>query len=161
MEKTARWALGLVALAVLSTACPAATVPSGITGIAFVNSSVTAMGSKAVLPQGGRIYPLGSKITGAATCPTNRYHTDGEIVAVLDYGGPPTAGSLQVTRHPARGGTFQDAPYYIDLNPGRTLQFIGPIFEDGTYDLVFSWGFAGAHQSQSRGSFTLARGCKV
>ena len=39
------------------------------------------------------IYPPGSKITGTDGCPTTRYHTDGMIVAVIDYQGRPTAGS--------------------------------------------------------------------
>ena len=46
-----------------------------LTGFAFVDSSVTGMGSQAKLLAGVKIYPPGSKITGTEGCPTNRYHT--------------------------------------------------------------------------------------
>jgi hypothetical protein len=39
-----------------------------------------------------------------------------------------TTGSIAVTRHPAGGGQFDNAPYFLDLDKGRTLQFLGPIF---------------------------------
>src|SRR6202035_1649396 len=103
--------------------CTASADGGTLTGFAFVDSSVTSMGSRAKLPAGTKIYPSGSKITGADGCPTNRYNTDGMIVAVIDYQGRPTSGSLAVTRRPERGGQFNDAPYYLDLDPGRTLQF--------------------------------------
>jgi polyisoprenoid-binding protein YceI len=150
------------AAAPTSGAAPASALSDqGLTlsGIAFVDSTVTGHGAKAQLPPGTRIYPPGSQITGTTGCPTNRYHTDGEIVAVIDYTGQPTAASLAVTRHPASGGNFQDAPYYIDLDPGRTLQFIGPIFDNGSYDLHLESGFAQAHPIKIDGSFTLARQC--
>ncbi len=105
----------------------------GLTGFAFVGSSVTAQGHRAPLPVGTIIYPPGSTITGSEGCPSNRYNTDGMIVAVIDYHGRPTVGSVAVTRHPASGGQFDNAPYYLDLDSGRTLQFLGPIFENGSY----------------------------
>src|SRR5580704_40039 len=67
-----------------------------LTGFAFVDSSVTGMGGQAKLPAGTKIYPPGSKITGTDGCPTNRYHTDGMIVAVIDYQGRPTAASVNI-----------------------------------------------------------------
>src|SRR5580704_4931279 len=103
---------------------------SVLTGIAFVDSSVTGQGEGAKLPGGTKIYPFGSTITGATGCSTNPYHTDGQIVTVIDYNGRATAASLAVTRHPATGGSFADAPYYLDLNPGRTLQNMGPIYDN-------------------------------
>jgi hypothetical protein len=131
----------------------------GITGFAFVDSSVTGMGSQAKLPAGTKIYPPGSKITGTEGCPTNRYHTDGEIVAVIDYQGRPTAASVTVTEHPARGGNFERAPYYIDLNSGRTLQYLGPIFGNGTYDVRFSYSYNLGAEKGSSTSLTLDRSC--
>ena len=130
-----------------------------IAGIAFVDSSVTGQGSRAQLPAKATIYPSGTRITGTAGCSTNRYHTDGLIVAVIDYDGSPTAGSLQVTRQPANGGTFNDAPYYLDINQGRVLQYLGPIFDNGNYSLHLTWGLGQAKNSQAAASFALARNC--
>src|SRR5581483_5952761 len=133
-------ALWLVSFAIIRAAQAAS--DATLAGIAFVDSSVTSQGSKAQLPGGATIYPPGSKITGTNGCPTTPYRTDGLIVAVIDYEGPPTAASLSVVRHPASGGKFENAPYQIDLDPGRTLQYLGPIFENGTYEMHFTWGFA-------------------
>jgi len=130
-----------------------------ITGIAFVASSVTGLGSRAQLPANAKIYASGTRITGAEGCPTTRFRTDGLIVAVIDYDGPPTAGSLQVTRHPASGGNFADAPYYLDINAGRTLQYLGPIFDNGSYDLKLTWGLGQAQNEQASAGFALARTC--
>ena len=99
---------------------------------------------------GTKIYPPSSTIAGTDGCPTTRYHTDGMIVAVIDYQGRPTAASLAVTRHPATGGQFQNAPYYLDLDPGRTLQFLGPIFENGSYDIRFQYDYSLARQKALR-----------
>jgi|SRR5208283_1926821 len=130
-----------------------------LTGFAFVDSSVTGMGSQAKLPPGTKIYPPGSKITGTEGCPTTRYQTDGMIVAIIDYQGRPTAGSVTVTRHPATGGNFENAPYYIDLNAGRTLQYLGPIFINGAYDVRFSYDFNLANPKTSSTTLTLDRSC--
>jgi len=138
----------------------AAFAAAKITGISFVDNSVTAMGSRAKLPPGAKIYPSGSTITGTTGCPTDRYGTTGLIVTVIDYAGPPTAASLQVTRHPASGGSFQDAPYYIDLDAGRTLQYLGPIFANGTYSLHFEAGFEGLNKTKLDASFKLDRSCQ-
>ena len=142
------------------SASPAAGGAEGkLTGFAFVDSSVTGGGSQAKLPAGTKIYPLGSKITGTEGCPTNRYHTDGQPIVVIDYTGRPTAGSVQVTRRPAAGGTFQDPPYYIDLNAGRTLQNLGPIFDNGSYDVVFSYDYNQGAGKKVSGTLVLARSC--
>jgi hypothetical protein len=85
--------------------------------------------------------------------------TDGLIVAVIDYDGPPTAGSLTLIRHPATGGNFTNAPYYLDINPGRTLQYLGPTFENGSYELKLTWGLGQAQNLSASASFTLARNC--
>ena len=130
-----------------------------VTGFAFVDSSVTGMGSQAKLPAGTKIFPPGSKISGTEGCPTNRYHTDGEIVAVIDYQGRPTAASVTVTEHRAGGPGFQRAPYYIDLNSGRTLQYLGPIFGNGTYDVVFSYSYNLGLPKMSSTTLTLDRSC--
>ena len=129
---------------------------ASLTGFAFVDGSVTAQGSRAKLPAGTKIYPPGSTITGTDGCPTTRYHTDGMIVAVIDYQGRPTAASLAVTRHPATGGQFQNAPYYLDLDPGRTLQFLGPIFENGSYDIRFQYDYSLGQGKTLSASFALA-----
>jgi uncharacterized protein (DUF2141 family) len=134
---------------------------ASLTGFAFVDGSVTAQGSRAKLPAGTKIYPPGSTITGTDGCPTTRYHTDGMIVAVIDYQGRPTAASLAVTRHPATGGQFQNAPYYLDLDPGRTLQFLGPIFENGSYDIRFQYDYSLGQGKTLSASFALARSCPI
>jgi uncharacterized protein (DUF2141 family) len=141
------------------TSSASAEMPGRLTGFAFVDSSVTAQGSRARLPGGTKVYPPGSTITGTDGCPTNRYNTDGEIVAVIDYQGRPTAGQVAVTRHPARGGQFDNAPYYLDLNPGRTLQFLGPIFENGTYDVHFEYDYNLGQGKKDSATFVLARSC--
>lgn len=130
-----------------------------LTGFAFVDSSVAAAGAQAKLPAGTKIYPPGSKITGTEGCSTNRYHTDGQPIVIIDYTGRPTAGSVQVTRHPASGGTFPDPPYYIDLNAGRTLQNMGPIFDNGTYDVLFSYNYNQGAGKKVSGTLVLARSC--
>jgi uncharacterized protein (DUF2141 family) len=135
--------------------------PGRITGFAFVDGSVTGQGSHAKLPAGTKIYSPGSTIAGTDGCPTNRYHTDGMIVAVIDYQGRPTAGKVAVTRHPARGGSFENAAYYLDLDPGRTLQFLGPIFENGTYDVHFEYDYNLGEGKKDSATFVLARSCPI
>jgi uncharacterized protein (DUF2141 family) len=135
--------------------------PGRLTGFAFVDGSVTGHGSHAQLPPGTKIYPPGSTIRGTDGCPTTRYHTDGMIVAVIDYQGRPTAGKLAVTRHPASGGSFDNAPYYLDLDPGRTLQFLGPIFENGSYDVHFEYDYALGEPKTDSARFVLSRSCPV
>jgi uncharacterized protein (DUF2141 family) len=132
---------------------------ASLAGFAFVDSSVTAQGSLAQLAAGTKIYPPGSTIAGTDGCPTNRYRTNGLIVAVIDYHGRPTAGSLAVTRRPATGGKFEDAPYYLDLNPGRTLQYLGPIFDNGSYDVRFQYDYNLGRGNTISASFVLARSC--
>jgi len=132
---------------------------ASLAGFAFVDSSVTGQGSRAKLPPGSKIYPPGSKITGTDGCPTNQYRTDGLLVLVIDYTGRPTAASVGVIRHPASGGEFADAAYYIDLDSGRTLQFLGPIFDNGTYDVNFSYSFNTGQQKKMSATFVLARSC--
>ncbi len=151
-------ALGLLAGLILPAGI--AHADARIAGIAFVDSSVTSQGSLAKLPAGTAIHPSGSVITGTEGCPTTPYKTDGLIVAVIDYEGPKTAASLAVTRHPAAGGEFHNAPYQIDLDPGRTLQYLGPIFANGRYELHFVWGFMGPAENKTDAEFTLARSCR-
>jgi hypothetical protein len=130
-----------------------------LVGFAFVDSSVTSQGSLAKLPPGTKIYPPGSTITGTEGCPRNRYHTNGLIVAVIDYQGRPNEGSVTVIRHPAPGMSFPSAPYYLDLNAGRTLQYLGPIGTNGTYEIEFAYNYAEGQQKSSSAKLTLARNC--
>ena len=153
--------------AFIAACCVAALIPGmasadggALTGFAFVDSSVTSMGSRAKLPAGTKIYPSGSKITGTEGCPTNRYHTDGMIVAVIDYQGRPTAASVTIAEHPASGGNFERAPYYIDLNSGRTLQYLGPIFDNGTYDILFSYNYNLGNAKTATATLILDRTCR-
>jgi hypothetical protein len=81
------------------------------------------------------------------------------MVVVIDYSGRPTAASVQVTRHPANGGDFQNAPYYLDLNAGRTIQFLGPIFDNGKYDVHFSYHYNLGQEKSADASIVLARNC--
>jgi len=149
----------LASMTWLATPANADDMVATFAGIAFVDSAVTSQGSRARLPEGAKIYPPGAQIAGTEGCPTTRYGTDGLIVAVFDYQGRPTAGSLTVTRHPAAGGTFQNAPYYLDINPGRNLQFLGPIVDNGRYDMRLTWGLGGRTNPETAASFTLARNC--
>jgi len=130
-----------------------------IVGIAFVGSSVTANGHYTPLPTGTPIYPPGSTISGATGCPTNRYGTDGMIVVVIDYSGRSTAGSLTLIRHPATGGNFTDAPYMMDLDPGRYLQTIGPYTVNGSYEVQMEYDYSQGPARKASASFTLARNC--
>lgn len=134
---------------------------ASLTGFAFVDGSVTGQGPRAQLPPGTKIYPPGSTITGTDGCPTTRYHTDGMIVAVIDYHGRPTAGSLAITRRPTTGGQFHNAPYYLDLDSGRTLQVLGPIYENGSYDIRFTYDFSLGRGKRLSADFTLARSCPI
>src|ERR1700683_5821920 len=103
----AAWSCGSTPVSSTDGAGPVSASPSTgdaegkLTGFAFVDSSVAAAGPQAKLPAGTKIYPPGSKITGTEGCSTNRYHTDGQPILIIDYTGRPTAGSVQVTRHPA------------------------------------------------------------
>jgi hypothetical protein len=140
-------------------ASPAAAKAGVVAGFAFVDSAVTSRGSRSKVPPGTTIYPPGSKITGTTGCPTTRYQTDGLLVVVIDYNGRPTAGSIQVTRHPASGGQFENAPYYLDLDSGRIMQMLGPIFENGTYDVKFTYDFSLGSGETTSASIVLARNC--
>ena len=140
-------------------ASPAEPSKATIAGIAFVGSSVTAAGHYAPLPAGTAIYPSGSTITGTTGCPTNPYGTDGMIVVVVDYQGRPTAGSLTLTRHPSTGGNFTDAPYMMDINPGRYLQTIGPYTNNGSYDVQVTYDYSLGPGQKTSASFTLSRNC--
>ena len=130
-----------------------------IAGFAFVDSSVTSQGSRAKLPAGTKIFPSGSTVKGTDGCPTTQYRTDGQPVVVIDYTGRPTAGSITVTRHPAAGGNFENAPYYLDVNPGRTIQTLGPIFDNGSYDVVFTYDFSLGKGQTTSAKFVLDRSC--
>jgi hypothetical protein len=81
------------------------------------------------------------------------------IVAVIDYDGRPTSASLTLTEHRAAGDTINRAPYHLDLDPGRKLQFLGPVFENGTYDMTFEWDYSLGAGQRTTASFTLRRAC--
>ncbi len=140
-------------------ACSSAqTGEAKIAGFAFVDSSVTGQGSRAQLPPGAKVFPSGSKIAGTEGCPTTQYRTDGLIVVVIDYDGRPTAGSvtISVVPEPQFGGR---APYQLDLDTGRTLQFLGPVFDNGTYRVTLQYFFGQAQQGSAVAEFTLDRRC--
>jgi hypothetical protein len=132
-----------------------------IAGFAFVNSSVTEQGWRADLPPGMKIYPPGSKITGTDGCPTTRYHNDGMFVAVSDYQSDAMPGNVAVTRHPAIVGQFNNPPYYHNLQKGRMLQFLGPIFENSSYDVSVEYDFTLGQGKSVSTTFVLARSCPL
>ena len=132
---------------------------ASIVGFAFVDSSVTSQGSRAQLPPGVKVYPPGSSVSGSNGCPTNRYHTNGLPVLVFDYQGRPTAGSVTIIEHPARGGEFSRAPYQLDIDPGRRLQNLGPIFENGTYDVRLDYHYAQGETKTTSATLILNRTC--
>lgn len=129
-----------------------------ITGFAFVDTSVTSQGSAAQLPADAKIFPPGSRVTGTQGCPTSAFRTDGLIVAVIDYRGRPTAGSVTISAVPAPqfGGR---PPYYLDLNTGRTLQFLGPLPDNGTYQVKLDYFLGQAESRSTSANFTLDRSC--
>ena len=153
----------VAALAVAAAVAVAAetTGPSvaKVAGFAFVDSSVTGQGSRAVLPEGARVYPPGSTVSGADGCPTEPHGTDGLLVAVIDYEGHPSAGSLTVTREPERGGKFTGAPYFLDLGAGRKLQALGPIFDNGTCTVELTYGVGAGASKTASGALVLRRTC--
>jgi hypothetical protein len=154
---------GVIALAIVAMASVASAEPAPGTakfaGIAFVDASVTGMGSQAKLPAGAKVYPPGTEVTGKDGCPSTPYRTDGLIVAVIDYDGPAAEGSLTLTMHTAAGDR-ERAPYYLHLDKGRILQALGPVFDDGSYDMKLEWGFGGVQKpSAATASFRLKRSC--
>ena len=124
---------------------PAATKGDMRLGLAFVNSSVTASGGRAALPGGATIFRPGSTITGTTGCPTSSFGQDGLMMLVLDYNGPPTSASVTTTITDAGSSSgFAVAPYYLDLNPGQQVQYLGPRSQNGTYDILVEYGYARA-----------------
>lgn len=132
-----------------------------IVGFAFVNSSVTAQGRRAEPPARNENLSPAQRLPGTDGCLTTRYHNDGMIVAVIDYRGEAMPGRVAVTRHPARGGQFNNAPYYLDLQKGRQLQFLGPIFENGSYDVGVEYDFTLSQGKTVSTMFVLARSCPL
>jgi hypothetical protein len=43
---------------------------------------------------------------------------------------------------------------------GRTLQYLGPIFGNGTYDIVFSYNYNLGNTKTSSTTLTLDRSCR-
>jgi hypothetical protein len=160
----ASWSCGNASSSVNGSGIPARTSSSAaggatIVGFAFVDASVTQQHSNAKIPAGTKIYPPGSKLTGTDGCPTTQYQTNGLPIVIIDYTGRPTAASVAVTRHPASGGSFENAPYYLDFNPGRTVQFLGPWFDNGTYDVVLTYDYSLGAGQKTSASYMLARNC--
>ncbi|HUA33601.1 MAG TPA: hypothetical protein VMA09_08340 [Candidatus Binataceae bacterium] len=152
-------ALLAIALAGISPVSADDTPNATIVGFAFVDSSVTSQGSRAQLSSATKIYPPGSRVTGTEGCPTNRYHTDGMPILVFDYQGRPTSGSVTIVEHPARGGEFSRAPYYLDIDPGRRLQNLGPIFDNGSYDVRLDYHYAEGATKETSATLILDRTC--
>ena len=129
-------------------------------GLAFVDSSVTSRGHNG-LPAGIPVFRPGSTITGSTGCPTDPFGQDGLMVLVLDYAGAPTSASVTTTITPLDGGAgFAVAPYYLDLNPGQSTQYLGPRNQNGTYDILVEYGYARATAfPKINVRFTLNRNC--
>jgi hypothetical protein len=156
----------LALAAAVAAAWPDGAVPAAqkakLVGFAFVDSRVTAQGSRARLPRGIRIFPSGSRLTGKTACPRRfggSTPLDGLLVVVLDYTGSPTAGSATLTFKPAGSGRagFPDAPYQLDVDPGRTLQYLGPRTQNGTYAVKIE--LFGTAPQRLAGKIVLARRC--
>jgi hypothetical protein len=130
-----------------------------IAGFAFVDATVTGEGSRATLPEGAKILPPGAHVSGAEGCASNRAGTDGLIVAVIDYRGRPTAASLTVTRLPAADLGNQRSPRYLDLDPGRKLQYLGPLSANGDYSIELQYFFGEAATKSVTAELTLDRTC--
>jgi len=154
-------AAGLVLFAAVLTAAPGARGGDGVTvaGFAFVDTSVTSEGSRAALPAGVRIFPSGSTITGTEGCPTTPYRTDGLPVVVMDYAGRPSAGSVAIVQHLADGRVIERAPYQLNFDPGRVLQYLGPVFDNGTYELTIEYFFGQGVPHRVSATLVLDRHC--
>jgi hypothetical protein len=126
-----------------------------IVGIVFLDSAVI-NGGTARVPAGARIYPAGSTITGATGCQTTP--TNGQMYLIFDYSGTPTAGEIDLTAPVSGGGSYPHAPIELDVNPGRTVQFLGtPLPINGTYKLQLQ--LLGLHPRTLTAAFKLARSC--
>jgi hypothetical protein len=157
----------VVALAVaLAVAWPGSAVASAqrakLVGFAFVSANVTSQGSRAKLPRGTKIFPTGSRLTGKTACPRHYGGStplDGLLVVILDYAGPRTAGTATLTFTPAGSGRagFPDAPYQLDVDPGRTLQYLGPRTQNGRYAVDVQ--LFGSAPQRLAGRIVLARRC--
>ena len=130
-------------------------------GLAFVDSSVTARGGRGALSSGTTVFPPGATVTGATGCPTSSTGEDGLMVLVMDYNGPPTSAAVTTTiSSPETGIGFSVAPYYLDLNAGRRVQFLGPRHQNGTYDILVEYGYASASGfPKLTARFVLDRSC--
>jgi hypothetical protein len=153
--------LGFCIAALTAASCGSAQsgAEGKIVGFAFVSSAVTGAGARAVLPAAAKIYPPGSKIPGTDGCPSNENPNEGLLVAVIDYSGRPTAGSVTVNLVPAPQ-FGQRPPYSLDLNAGRTLQFLGPVFDNGTYKVTLEYFFGQGQQKSTSAEFTFDRRCR-
>lgn len=139
----------------------AAPVGGGLSlGLTFLDATVTAAGAHAALPKSAVVYPPGSTITGVTGCPSSSFGQDGRMTLVLDYGGPPTSASVTTTITSSGEGPFTVAPYYLDLNAGQRLQYLGPRSQNGTYDIVVEYGYATASGfPKIEARFVLDRTC--
>ena len=126
-----------------------------ILGIVFLDTAAM-NGGPASVPAGKKIYPIGSTVTGSTGCQTTP--TNGQMYLVFDYSGAPTAGEIDLTAPVAGGGTYPQAPIEMDVNAGRTVQFLGtPAPINGTYSLKLQ--LLGLHPQTLTATFKLARSC--
>ena len=139
--------------------CTASADGGSITGFAFVDSSVTGMGSRAELPAGTKVYPPGSKSPAPKDAHESVPHRWNDRRSHR-LPGPSNRRGVTITEHPATGGSFERAPYYIDLDSGRTLQYLGPMFSNGTYDVLFSYSYNLGAAKKSTAELVLARSCR-
>ena len=126
-----------------------------IVGIVFLDTAAS-NGGAATVPAGATIYPPGATVSGATGCQTTP--TNGQMYLVFDYAGAPTAGEIDLTYPLSGGGSYPEAPIELDVNPGRTVQFLGlPQPLNGTYSL--SLQLLGLHPQTLHATFRLARSC--
>jgi len=59
----------------------------------------------------------------------------------------------------AAGTQRARAPYHLNLDTGRKLQFLGPIVENGAYELELAYGLAHQKPLTTSGRFVLDRRC--
>ena len=101
-------------------------------------------------------------MSGTFGCPTSPFGQDGLMVLVLDYNGPPTTASVMTTiTGPDDSQGFSVAPYYLDLNQGRQVQYLGPRTENATYDVTVEYSYATATGfPKLTARFVLNRSCR-
>ena len=64
-----------------------------------------------------------------------------------------------ITRLPATDLSSQRPPRYLDLDPGRKLQYLGPLSANGAYSVALEYFLGEAATKSDTAELTLDRNC--